>query len=83
MLVNSLTFRQDKLQGGVPITAKDTTHANASLYLICRFVPFEIQSVEGRKKKVQITECVFSLKSLGLLTPTHSLGISPKKYRFF
>ena len=49
MLVNLLTFKQDKLQGGVPITAKDTTLANVSLYLICRFVPFEIQSVEGKK----------------------------------
>ena len=29
---------------------------------------------------VKITECVFSLKSLGLLTPTYP---SPKKNRFF
>ena len=33
----------------VSITAEDTTHANVILYLICRFVPFEIQSVEGKK----------------------------------
>ena len=33
---------------------------------------------------VQITECVFSLKSLGLLPPpTHSIGLFPKKNRFF
>ena len=34
---------------------------------------------------VKITECVFSLKSLGLLTPppTHSLGQSPKKNIIF
>ena len=58
MLVNSLTFRQDKLQGGVPITAKDTTHANVILYLICRFVPFEIQSVEGKKGAMIILNIV-------------------------
>ena len=33
---------------------------------------------------VQITECVFSLESLGLLhPPTHSLGLSPKNIDFF
>ena len=32
----------------------------------------------------QISECVFSLKSLGLLTPpTHSLGQSPRKNVFW